>query len=727
MRVLLLMRGAPGVGKTTFIKENNLEQFALSADEIRLLCQSPVMTTSGTFGISQDNEKKVWSFLFQILEARMQRGEFVVIDATNSKTVEMNRYKTMAQTYRYRIYCVDFTDVPMEECKRRNLTRPDYKQVPEEAIEKMYARFATQQIPTGIVKLRPDELDRIWYKPMDFSDYKKIHHIGDIHGCNTVLQEYLKDGLKDDELYIFCGDYIDRGVENVEVINFLYSIMDHKNVIMLEGNHERWLWYWSHGGTGKSPEFEKVTRRQLEAGGLDTKVARMLYRKFGQCAYYKYHEKTVLVTHAGLSFIPENMTKLATEQMIRGVGRYSDYVDVAQTFDRMAAPNTYQVFGHRNTRNLPIELSERCFNLEGAVEFGGDLRVVVLDQDGFHPVYVKNKVFKTGEETEVTAYTKQELDVMELVDQMRKNKYITEKKYGNISSFNFTREAFYDKKWNKQTTKARGLFINTENGRIVARSYDKFFNVNEMPETKFDMLQHKLKFPVTAYVKENGFLGMVSYNPDTDDFFISSKSDPQGDFSAYMRSMFYQVGRNLDELKDYMKHNDVTFVFECVDMENDPHIIKYDKSRLFLLDVVKNKMQFEKLPYSKLVQFEKFGFEIKKKAIQIDNWTDFYNWYTEVNAEDYLYDGKEIEGFVIEDSVGYMIKLKLHYYKLWKHMRSVAHSVFRSGHYRYTGSLLTPMENQFYGFVKELANDENHPTNIIELRDLFFASVIKDA
>lgn len=114
MRVLLLMRGAPGVGKTTFIKENNLEQYALSADEIRLLCQSPVMTTNGTFGISQDNEKKVWSLLFQILEARMQRGEFVVIDATNSKTVEMNRYKTMAQTYRYRIYCVDFTDVPME-------------------------------------------------------------------------------------------------------------------------------------------------------------------------------------------------------------------------------------------------------------------------------------------------------------------------------------------------------------------------------------------------------------------------------------------------------------------------------------------------------------------------------------------------------------------------------------------------------------------------------------
>ena len=94
MRVLLLMRGAPGVGKTTFIKENNLEQFALSADEIRLLCQSPVMTTSGTFGISQDNEKKVWSLLFQILEARMQRGEFVVIEM-NVKPLCCRKYMTI--------------------------------------------------------------------------------------------------------------------------------------------------------------------------------------------------------------------------------------------------------------------------------------------------------------------------------------------------------------------------------------------------------------------------------------------------------------------------------------------------------------------------------------------------------------------------------------------------------------------------------------------------------
>ena len=65
-------------------------------------------------------------------------------------------------------------------------------------------------------------------KKRDFSQYKRIHHIGDVHGCYTALMKYLDDngGIKDDEFYIFTGDYIDRGVENAEVVNFLISIME---------------------------------------------------------------------------------------------------------------------------------------------------------------------------------------------------------------------------------------------------------------------------------------------------------------------------------------------------------------------------------------------------------------------------------------------------------------------------------------------------------------------
>ena len=132
MRILLLLRGSAGCGKSTWIEQNDLKKYTLSADDIRLLCQSPVMQVDGTVGISQSNDKAVWKMLFGLLEIRMQNGEFTVIDATNSKTAEINRYKEMCETYRYRMYCVDFTGIPIDEVKRRNSGREPLKRVPRE-------------------------------------------------------------------------------------------------------------------------------------------------------------------------------------------------------------------------------------------------------------------------------------------------------------------------------------------------------------------------------------------------------------------------------------------------------------------------------------------------------------------------------------------------------------------------------------------------------------------
>ena len=75
-----------------------------------------------------------------------------------------------------------------------------------------------------------------------------------------------------------------------------------------------------------------------------------------------------------------------------------------------------------------------------------------------------------------------------ILDDLRANKNIVERKYGDISSFNFSASAFFNKIWDEQTVKARGLYINTKTGEVVARSYDKFFNIGERPETQMDCL-----------------------------------------------------------------------------------------------------------------------------------------------------------------------------------------------------------------------------------------------
>lgn len=726
MRILLLLRGSAGCGKSTWIDKNGLKPYTLSADDIRLLCQSPIMQVDGAEGISQANDNVTWKTLFNLLEVRMQKGEFTVIDATNSKTSEMNRYKEMCNTYRYRIYCVDFTDIPIDEVKRRNANREVLKRVPEEAIDKMYSRFATQKIPSGIKVIKPDELDTIWMRMIDLSDYNKIHHIGDIHGCNTVLQKYLSDngGMKDDEFYIFTGDYIDRGLENAEVVKFLISVKDKKNVLMLEGNHERWLWLYANGCTGKSKEFELITKPALEEARIDKKDIRQLYRRFGQCAYYKYGDNVYLVTHAGLSTLPENLSFVATDQMIRGVGGYNDFEKIAETFINTTPDNVYQIHGHRNTKRLDTKVNDRVFNLEGRVEFGGELRCVQVDKNGIHTIEIQNEVFKTPEMQSEQTVTSS--SVADTIISLRANRYIQEKKFGNISSFNFTEKAFYDKVWDEQTTKSRGLYLDTLKGKVVARAYDKFFNINERPETKFDMLQYKLQFPVTAYVKENGFLGIVSYNEYEDDLLIASKSTLDSQFAQWFREMLYEKvsSENIQEMKKYIKEYNVSFVFECVDMKNDPHIIEYPNSELFLLDIVQNDMNFSKYEYDTMVDVaNQFGLTPKEKAFEIATWQEFFDWYYDILEEDYEYDGRKIEGFVIEDSVGYMTKLKLTYYNFWKFMRSISHEAIRNGYIRKTSALTTPTANEYYAWVRKLHDVEDKdsvPRDICTLRRLFY-------
>lgn len=740
MRALVLLRGSAGCGKSTYIEEHGLKPYALCADDIRLMCASPTLQTDGSRAISQANDKIVWNTLFRILETRMQNGEFTVIDATNSKTAEMNRYKDLAKNYRYRIYCIDMTDIPIEEVKRRNANRDELKRVPEEVIDKFYSRFETQQIPTGIKVLKPDELDTIWYRPMDLSEYKKIHVIGDIHGCYTALKEYIDSngGFKNDEFYIFTGDYIDRGIENAEVVKFLSEQCMYKNVVMLEGNHERWLWLWANDVIAKSREFEFVTKPQLERNKISKKDTRELYRRLGQCCYFIYHDKIFIVTHGGISNIPENLLTIPTEQMIKGVGVYSD----SDIVDRAFTENTlgrredfYQIHGHRNVMNSPVQITEKTFNLEGGVEFGGCLRAVQITSDEITPVEIQNTVFKkrSEQEEEMTVTDNVDMSVYSLVEEMRHNRNIYEKTFGRISSFNFTKQAFEKAAWDSIVNKARGLYIDTVDYKIVARSYDKFFNINERPETQLNNLRYKLQFPVTAYVKENGFLGIVGWNPETEDLLITSKSSPTSEFSGYLAKALHSIygEETMQKMKDYIKEHEVSFVFECCDMVNDPHIIEYPESKVVLLDVIKNQIEYDKLPYNELVTLAKdIGLVVKEKAYEIASWEDFFVWYHEVISEDYKYNNEHIEGFVIEDSVGYMTKLKLHYYKFWKRLRGVAQSVLKYGNYKYTGSLLTPIENEFFGWCKSLFNtlsseerdelrDKSY-TNICSLRKMFF-------
>ena len=265
--------------------------------------------------------------------------------------------------------------------------------------------------------------------------------------------------------------------------------------------------------------------------------------------------------------------------------------------------------------------------------------------------------------------------------------------------------------------------------KVISRGFNKFFNINERPETKLEMLESSLKFPVTCYVKENGFLGLVSYNEETDDLFITTKSNPNGEAAINLKTVIDNKlsSHTKDMIKTICKDKDVTLVFECVDMKNDPHIIEYAEDELYLLAVINNTINFSQYAYEDLVAIAKqLDIKVKTKAFVLNTYAEFLNWYNKVTADGYLYENRQIEGFVIEDSVGNTVKVKLAFYVFWKYMRTVSQQTLKNGFIVKTESLTTKTAQDFYKFVQNIYNTytkeqlENLSKHIIHLRNEFY-------
>lgn len=725
MRTLVILRGSPASGKSTWVKNMGLEDYTLSADNIRMLVQSPILVPDKIHRvISQENDSYVWQLLFELLEKRMEKGEFVIIDATHSRQSDFSRYNNLCKRYRYRRYYVDFSDVTIEECKRRNSLREPHKQVPETIIDKMYARLRTQPKTSGWIEVDKNHFwEQIGMKLFNMNQYNKIHIFGDIHGCYEPLKEYFdKYEFSENEMYIFCGDYIDRGNQNVEVLLTLIELSKHSNVLLLEGNHEIWLNYYAldEYENIKSKRFLNETAIQIK--DIDKKDIRAFYRKIGQIAYFEYNGAEYLVSHGGINILPKELQLVATSQFINGVGDYNTNIDEVFAENDMYVDNfIVQVHGHRNTFEID-NIQNISYNLEGKVEFGGYLKVLQLEK-GFDPtmIKIKNNNYQPPQEVNEFQECKTNIEIP-IFEQLRMSKDVKETELGNnISSFNFTRKAFHKKNWNDITIKARGLFMNTETSDVVARGYEKFFNINETRETSLEHLLTKFRDKhITCYKKENGFLGILSYY--NGELHFHSKSTDKGDYARWFKNIFIDniSVLKLVQLEEYLQKNNVSMVFEVIDTINDPHIIKYDKPKLVLLDIIQNTIEFVRLPYDQLQNMaSKINCECKSIYKEFDDVREFHKWYLEVTDEDNM-EHENIEGVVIECD-DFMTKLKFPYYNFWKFMRSVKEGYLKR-HTLKLSRLHNAESNYFYAWLKE-QDDETLEKDIITLRDMYYMNI----
>lgn len=720
MRKLIILRGASGCGKSTFIKNNDLENYTLSTDTIRLMFSSPELGIDYKESIPQFNNKKVWELLYTLLEERMKKGEFTIVDAVHAYADEsFSIYKKLAEKYRYRLYVLDFTDIPKEEVYERNKGREIYRQVPESSIDRVFKAFEKERISTAFKVIKPENFNEIINTtPRDLNGYEKVHIIGDIHGSATALKTYfIKYPISEKDYYIFCGDYFDRGIENYQTFKFLSKLMLNKNMTFLIGNHEDKLYKYACDDEFKMDYDIKNTIEEFEMNHLKKSEIRGFIKNLSQLALITFKDKTYLITHGGLPYIPnKSLDFYSTNSFVYGIDKYETDIDkIYNEFMQTANNKIYQVHGHRNFYKNKFDKYEYSINLEGDIEHGGNLRILTLTNNNYKYTEIKNTVYNPNLTEETNIYN--------LIENLQNNKYVFEKDLGNnISSFNFTKEAFYNKMWDKETTKARGLFIDIKNYKIVARSYNKFFKVDERKETTLDSLKENLIFPVNFYLKYNGFLGILSvYN---DELFFASKSTNAGDYVEYFKNIFYKKYSNkqIEVLKDKLTKENLSAVFEVIDPFNDPHIIEYQEENLVLLDLIKNTTNFEKISYPDLQGFaQNNNISVKELAYTASNIDEFMSIYDKITAPNYKYKDSYIEGFVIEDANAFMVKTKTVYYDKWKYLRNKMENALKNNKFNTKSN--DELEISFLSYLKEKYQGKEidlESINIIQERHNFY-------
>jgi 2,3-cyclic nucleotide 3-phosphodiesterase len=747
MKALVLLRGCPGSGKSTLIDDLGLGQYTLCPDKLRLMYGSSVMLEDGTYGINQSCNKEVFDTFYKMLEYRMSKGEFTVIDATHCSSVktvkkQISEYRKLAKRYNYRIYQHDMTTDLLRIAEQNELRNGTYSFVPHHIVDKMLRVMESMDTLHRDIK-KIDLRDFIISYNTDTicksTQYDKVKVIGDIHSCNSVLKDAL-EGFNDDTLYVFVGDYFDRGIEHYDTLKTIQELSEHKNVVLLEGNHEaHWIRY-AHDEGADDLGYKRFVNTTLKDWLLHydnekdlKKELRVLYRKLKSIYFFSCGNKKYMVTHAGLTNFVNNALEISSEQCIKGVGGYD--FEVSVEYKKNHDNDGYiQVFGHRGV----VSAKDCSYSLEGRVEFGGYLRVLDINTDGAVVFNYENVVYNKNYMEDEYKFLKEvgrksiETDSLE-VNVIANSKLVRVNKCKpDMISLNFTDNAFRDCLWNNITIKARGLFVHETTGKVKARSYDKFFNLGQMMDKDEEL--NSLEYPIRVAKKENGFLGIISWDFDNDCFIIASKATTDSEYAGYVKENFEMIDYNIRyALRDILIKYRCSAVFEVIHPK-DVHIVDYGKKhKMFLLDFVPNKLHLDS---GINIDYE-FSEKCRKEFSKIYEENPMYAfddvfsvvWSATINdrkmLDSYIQKAhdSEFEGYVLTDIRGYMTKIKSNMYLEWKYCRTMLSHYIKG--WEIDTTKLNDFEKSFYNFLRSQFIEDLTDKNIIEIREMYNSYINK--
>lgn len=292
--------------------------------------------------------------------------------------------------------------------------------------------------------------------------------------------------------------------------------------------------------------------------------------------------------------------------------------------------------------------------------------------------------------------------------------------------------------------KARGLFILPKKNTIAVRGYDKFFNVNEVDDTKLKNLEKLTSGPYELTLKENGCIIFISGLENGELIVCSKHSTGERDLTRnhalkgeeILLKQLKELNKSPKELATLLYKMNVTAVAEYCDDEFEEHVLPYTKEAagLYLHGLNFNTIKFNTYDMKSVNEFaEEWGFK-KVEFFLMDNFSELWSFLEECSKTG-TYKNREVEGFVIrckKNGDDFFFKYKFEEpYLLYRHFREITKRYIKN---EKSISLTMPtIKRNVYVSLKYLefidrhfAKDDNtwaekylEGHGIIELRELF--------
>ena len=216
--------------------------------------------------------------------------------------------------------------------------------------------------------------------------------------------------------------------------------------------------------------------------------------------------------------------------------------------------------------------------------------------------------------------------------------YLNKSEFKDLVLFCYNNECQFDKIWTPVTKQARGIIFNKISGEIVARPWQKFFNIGETPDTLLTNLPEE-SFTVTK--KIDGSLGIL-FNYENE-WYITTKGSFYSN-QAKWATEWIRKNINLSNIK-----NELTYLFEIVYPENKIVVDYGKKESLILLGCIEKSTGKEINYQNLLTEAKNIGSEITeiKEFLSLEDLVEYCK----------ILPSSE-EGFVVTFQSGLKVKIK---------------------------------------------------------------------